>query len=199
MTARIVAAFDVDGTLTRRDSLLPFLTGLVGRRRVATALARAAFGPPGRDAAKERLLVGLLRDRPFTEVATAGREYGNRLAATGITEPMRHRLAWHRTEGHEVVLVSASLACYLEPAAEALGIATVLSTRLAVDAAGQCTGRLEGGNCRGPEKAHRLRTHLGSGPVELWAYGDSRGDDAMLALADHAVRVRRGVPSVKPR
>jgi phosphoserine phosphatase len=26
----------------------------------------------------------------------------------------------------------------------------------------------------------------------LWAYGDSRGDHEMLAMADHPIRVKRG-------
>lgn len=199
MSDRAVAAFDVDGTLTPRDSLLPFLVGLLGRRRVGFALAAAVAGSPQRDAAKARLLRHLLRGRPHTELLTAGREYGTRLARSGVTDAMRERIDRHRAAGHELVIVSASLTCYLEPAAEHLGIGTVLATRLEVDATGHCTGRLDGGNCRGAEKARRLGAHLGPEPVELWAYGDSRGDDAMLALADHPVRVRRGVPAVTRR
>lgn len=199
MSGRVVAAFDVDGTLTERDSLLPFLVGLVGRRRVAVALTAAAVGPPHRDAAKARLLRRLVRGRPHDDLAVAGREYGVHLARTSVTEVMRERIAGHRAAGHELVIVSASLACYLEPAAEQLGIGTVLATRLEVDATGRCTGRLDGGNCRGAEKARRLGAHVGPDPVELWAYGDSRGDDAMLALADHPVRVRRGVPDLTRR
>ncbi len=46
----------------------------------------------------------------------------------------------------------------------------------------------------GPEKATRLREWLdGNGlpHAELWAYGDSSGDDDLLAIADHPVSVRR--------
>ena len=46
-----------------------------------------------------------------------------------------------------------------------------------------------GGNCRGAEKARRLRAYLHSDDVELWAYGDSAGDTELLAMADHPVRV----------
>jgi phosphatidylglycerophosphatase C len=67
-----------------------------------------------------------------------------------------------------------------------------LCTSLDIDERGHCTGRLLGANCRGPEKATRLQTLFGTEKVELWAYGNSRGDDEMLALADHAVRARRG-------
>ncbi len=42
------------------------------------------------------------------------------------------------------------------------------------------------------EKATRLQALFGDDDVELWAYGNSGGDDEMLALAHHPVRVRRG-------
>ena len=156
-------------------------------------LFRSAVGRPKRDAAKERLLIRLLRGRPHAEIEAAGRTFGDRLARDGISPPMRERIDWHDARGHDLVIVSASLACYLEPAAAGLGIGSVLATRLEV-VDGHCTGRLDGGNCRGIEKARRLRAHLGDPGAEVWAYGDSRGDDEMLALADHPVRVRRGVP-----
>ena len=69
----------------------------------------------------------------------------------------------------------------------------MLCTTLGVDADGILTGRLEGGNVRGPEKVRRVQEWLGAGPVELWAYGDSGGDRELLALADHPHKVgRRG-------
>jgi phosphatidylglycerophosphatase C len=69
----------------------------------------------------------------------------------------------------------------------------VLCTRLARDPAGRLSGELDGRNCRGAEKPARVREHLAhdaTGPVELWAYGDSHGDRELLALADHPVMVR---------
>jgi phosphatidylglycerophosphatase C len=83
--------------------------------------------------------------------------------------------------------------------ARSLGVAHVLSTGLDVDANGLCTGRLRGANCRGPEKATRLQTLLAGEEVELWAYGNSVGDDEMLALAHHPVRVTRGRVRPLPR
>ena len=68
----------------------------------------------------------------------------------------------------------------------------VLCTRLELDGDGTYSGRMQGGNCRGTAKATRLRDYLGDVPAEVWAYGNSSGDDAMFAMADHVVRVRRG-------
>jgi len=113
-------------------------------------------------------------------------------ASSWISPELRERLAWHRSRAHEIVIVSASLEVYLLEVARVLPIDCVLSTRLEVDEQGRCTGRMLGANCRGPEKAARLTAHLGDGGRLLWAYGNSRGDDEMLALARHPVRVRRG-------
>ncbi len=199
MTRRTFAAFDFDGTMTRRDTLVPFVMSVAGRRRVlqalgaeSTRLAVAATGRGDRDAAKDRVLTRILAGTPYADVEAAGHSYGVRLWGSAVTADARNRIAWHRREGHEVAIVSASLDVYLAEVALELGITHVLCTELDRDEQGLCTGRVRGANCRGIEKAERLRTLFGDDDVELWAYGNSAGDDEMLALAQHPVRVRRG-------
>jgi phosphatidylglycerophosphatase C len=186
---RTVAAFDFDGTLTRRDTMLPFLASV--RSWVAVAAALIAEGPTlarDRDVGKERVLARVLQDTNSAELHAAGARYA---AKVKLAPEMQERLAWHRREGHEVVIVSASLDLYLSDIAARLGVDHVLCSTIDTSAA-VCNGALIGGNCRGPEKAKRLRAWLGDGNVELWAYGDSSGDNEMLALADHPIRVKRG-------
>ena len=184
--SRTVAAFDFDGTLTRRDTLLPFLASVVGWPRVIAALgADALTMAGGRDVAKERLLVRLLSGVPEERLRTIGAEYAQKVR---IAPEMRARVEWHRAHSHDVVIVSASLDCYLAGIGESLGADRVLCTSLEFAGDTRCTGRLVNGNCRGAEKAKRLRAYLGD-VVTLWAYGDSSGDTEMLAMADHPVRV----------
>jgi phosphatidylglycerophosphatase C len=196
----VIAAFDFDGTLTRRDTLVPFLSTVAGRGPVAAALAAeaprlvyAATGRGDRDGAKVRVLRRLLAGRAYAEVAAAGRTFGAELVRSGISAEARDRLAWHRCQGHDVAIVSASLDVYLLEVADRLGVAHVLCSTLEVDDRGRCTGLLRGRNCRGAEKVARLRPLLEGEDTELWAYGNSGGDEEMLALAQHPVRVRRGV------
>jgi phosphatidylglycerophosphatase C len=184
---RTVAAFDFDGTLTRQDTLLPFLVSVAGPARVGSALLAAL--PKyrgGRDAAKAVLLERVLAGRDPDELATAGAAFGARLARRSVTPAMRERVTWHQREGHEIVIVSATLEVYLRPAAHELAIDHVIATGLE-----PTTGRLSTANCRGAEKARRLREFLDDDTV-VWAYGNSTGDREMLALAQHPVRVRRG-------
>ncbi len=198
----VVAAFDVDGTLTVRDCVRPFLERIGGRRSIATALARR----PGesvrgalwrdRDALKDVVVGGVYRGRSVAAVTTAGREFAIAVAQRMLRDDTLARLRWHQRMGHRTVFVSASLASYLEPLAHTLGVERALCTDVAVGHRGDdalYAGRLAGPNCRAQEKLVRLRRWLvdeGIAEAEIWAYGDSRGDREMLAAADHPVWVR---------
>ncbi len=201
--APAVAAFDFDGTLSRRDSLLPFLVFVRGAAATARAVVaegprfgRVLLGKASRDEAKEALLTRLLSGAEAAQLTESGRAFAERLVARGLRPAMRHRLQWHRQAGHRVVIVSASPTIYLTTAGRRLGVDAVLATELEVDTDGRLTGKLAGRNCRGDEKANRLRAWLDASAPDrsgqlprLWAYGDSRGDTEMLALADVAVWV----------
>jgi phosphatidylglycerophosphatase C len=193
-----VAAFDFDGTLTRRDTLLPFLRRACGNWSILRA-ALAARGARDRDAFKVALVGRLFRGWPAERLDALGHDYVPTLLRA-LRPGSRERLEGHRRRGHAVVIVSASLGAYLRPLADKLGIDDALAVELVADGAGTLTGEVAGGlNNRGAEKAARLRAWLDArfGPgmdVELWAYGDSSGDAQLLALADHPTWVGRRVP-----
>jgi phosphatidylglycerophosphatase C len=195
----IVAAFDVDKTLTSRDCVLPFLRRC---RPVPTSIAKMLLQTAD-------LLKGFVRrDRDLlkvvaTRAAVGGKEVGateamaRQYALDCVVQWLRHdtatRVKWHLEQHHRVVLVSASYEIYVQHLAGFLGVEAVLATRLAHES-GRFTGELIGANCRGPEKARRLRDWIAEnvGDPEgtvVWAYGDSAGDREMLAMADHPVWV----------
>jgi phosphatidylglycerophosphatase C len=196
---RPLAAFDLDGTLTRRDTLMPFLLRAVGREKAYRAvlttslpLARAvALGGAHRDRAKAAFLRGVLAGMPLETLAGAAESYAEHVVAHGLRPDVRARVDWHRGKGHELVLVSASPEVYVAPIGRRLGFEEVIATRLEVDADDRLTGRLVGANCRGPEKVARLRQWRTEGLVVDYAYGDSAGDRELLALAATPVRINR--------
>ena len=89
------------------------------------------------------------------------------------------------------MLVTASLRLYAGPAGDALGFDHVIAVDLETDGEGRATGDIVGTNVRGPEKARRLSAYLGEPAAEMWAYGDSDGDNELLAMADHPTWVGR--------
>lgn len=193
---RGVAAFDFDGTLSQRDTLAPYLRTVVGTAAltvamVATApkLARAVLDDARRDDAKASLLRRLLAGRD----AAALREVGNRYADEIVERRLRpdglERLEWHREQGHDLVIVSASLTLYLDAVGARLGIDAVLASELEVAPNGLLSGELVGANVRRAEKVRRVETWLGERSVETWAYGDSAGDRELLEWADHPVAI----------
>lgn len=186
-----LAAFDFDGTITERDTLLGFLVAVGGRRAVGRALlrhsaslARGMSDDVARDAAKERVLGDILRGRTDEELIAVGERYAALLPAR-YRQSTIERLRWHQGESHRTAIVSASLVYYLRPVAAELGIDDVIGVEMHLDAAGRLSGALAGPNVRADEKATRLRHLIGDGAVELWAYGNSSGDDALLAISDH--------------
>lgn len=204
MSERRIAAFDFDGTLTRRDTLLPFLVRACGARRVARAVSRvaplAARARVGRlqselhhrDAVKEALLAELLAGREAAWLADAGHDYARTLPGR-VRPEMADQVEWHREHGHELVIVSASLHAYLGPYGEAARFDHVIAVEMEVGDDGRLTGRLARPNVRGPEKAVRLAAWLdGAHPEMVWAYGNSEGDRELLQQAHVPVWVGAG-------
>jgi phosphatidylglycerophosphatase C len=195
---RRVAAFDFDGTVSQRDTLVPFLAKAAGRRRFAQACgrlglvgARRGIDLRDRDGVKERLLRELFAGRDERELRHLGERYARDLLSDQLRPDVLSRLEDHRRAGHDVVFVSASLVYYLEPLAALLGAQAVMAVEPEVRD-GRLTGALARPNVRAEQKALRLREWLGAaehGPVEgvrVYGYGNSSGDHALLAMSDHA-------------
>jgi phosphatidylglycerophosphatase C len=194
VTSRVIAAFDFDGTITRRDTLVPFVARAMGPRAALQALRRlpglVAGAGPWRDRVKVEIVAGAAGGKAVEDLEAAGRDYSERLPNLYRSEVVE-RIEWHRRQGHELVLVTASLGVYARPAGEALGFGRVLAVELESEA-DVYTGRLVGSNVRGPEKSRLLRSLIGDDDAETWAYGNSSGDAEMLAMADHPTWIRRG-------
>lgn len=184
-----LALFDFDHTLTTCDTYARFL------RRSATpaqlARARWTVGPWLLGYRLGLVPAVELRAR-VTRLVFAGRQDLDALAALGETyarqaippilcPQMGQRLAWHHARGHEIALVSASLDLYLRPWCRTHGLALICNSLEQRD--GRLTGRYADADC-GPHKAALVRARYDlSRYRRIHAYGDSREDLPMLALA----------------
>lgn len=192
-----VAAFDVDGTVTTRDCVVPFMRRVTGARRIVPRLALRthrmvpALAARDRDRVKVLAAAAAFRGLAEVRVRTLGDEFARFVHDHWLRPDTVARLREHRDRGDRVVFVSASFEVYLTPLASLLGVDAVLGTQLAVAADGTLTGELDGANCRGPEKVRRLHAWLeanegGRADRRIVAYGDSPGDRELLADADEA-------------
>ncbi len=189
-----VAVFDLDGTLTSRDTLFPFLRYLAGTRGfllrlplVLPVLALMALKVLPRQKAKELVLSLFLRGRTREELRLRGESFARERLPGMVRAQAKARIQWHQSRGHRCVLATASPDVYAEAWARDAGFDDVVSTRLEFDAAGRATGRIAGENCRGAEKLARLEALLGElSRLELFGYGDSSADRAFLERCSEA-------------
>lgn len=193
-----VAAFDFDGTLTRGDSLLPFLAGALGWPRFAWALFKSlpwlaghALGLVRNDVAKAKLFKAAWTGVPVAKAQGWATHWAEHKLPGLLQDWTLRRLAWHQAAGHCCVIVSASPSIYLQAATDRLGLDGLVCTELDV-AGGRLTGAMRSPNCHGEQKVLRLQAWLAErfSPAEregltLYAYGDTAGDRPMLAMADH--------------
>ncbi|HNG03759.1 MAG TPA: HAD-IB family phosphatase, partial [Nitrospira sp.] len=131
----VVAAFDFDVTMTTRDTFFPFLNRAFGRARVIRACLRLVpeackfvVGLSDRDRLKELLVRELFSGECVARLREEGRRYAAEILKW-IRPAARAKVAWHKTRGHRLVMVSASLDLYLEPVCRDLGFDDLLCTR----------------------------------------------------------------------
>ena len=192
-----VAAFDVDGTLTVDDCVVPFLRQVAGTTALTARMLRHPIGlvtagwRRDRDSLKAASAAAAFSSRQLGEIETMAGSFARGVYNGGLRSDVVDALNTHLQTGDIVVLVSASFEIYLEPLSDLLGVNDVLATRLEVGPDSTFTGCLDGPNCRGSEKVHRLHAwldekHGGRVNVHVTAYGDSPGDRELLADADVA-------------
>ena len=187
-----IYAFDFDGTLTRRDTLLEFILFAKGlkafllcflRYSPLLVLMKAGLYPNWK--AKQRVFShcfkGMAEEDFNALCARFAKEKAGLLRPKGM-QKLREVLA----EGGKAVIISASVNNWVEPFFAGMGGIYVVGTMIGVSE-GRLTGRFATKNCYGGEKVKRL-LQLYPERTQYWltAYGDSRGDFELLDFANEA-------------
>ena len=190
MHKRKVAVFDFDGTITKRDTFLPFLLSYGSGKIIRSAFKTALQRKKGnfRNTLKANALREIFAGYPIERFLNDGMAYAESLHNKFRKGTLDH-IAGHKAQGHILVMVTASLASYTRPIGSLLGFDHVIGVELEAEAE-FLTGEIKGNNVRGSEKARLLKEWLGEEEVEVWGYGNSRGDREMLAMADHRIWVK---------
>ena len=184
-----IYAFDFDGTLTTKDTLLEFIRFAKGtlafglgflRYAHLLVLMKLGFYPNWK--AKQKVFAHFFKGMSIDDFDALCQEFAasskHLLRPKGI-----EAINKAQSEGSEVLIVSASIDNWVQPF---FANVKVLGTQIEV-VDGKLTGRFLTKNCYGQEKVNRiLALYPNRQDYHLTAYGDSRGDKELLAWADES-------------
>lgn len=192
-----IVVFDLDVTLTRYDTFLPFVIGYLRyhRKRRSLSLWRLAsllkFWHWGdRTWVKTQVLRAFVGGQTRERLDAWSGRFVDELLEDAMREQGIEQLRRYQAEGARVILASASFDIYVKPLAERLGIDEVLATRVAWSARDRLVG-MDGENCRDYEKLRRVKA-MADMPAQgqgVTAYSDSHADLPLLSWAENGVAV----------
>jgi len=206
---QLLAIYDMDKTITRAPTWTPFLIHAARARAPwrlallpAAGIAGVGYtlGLVGRARLKEisqRLMLG--NSLSPAAMAALADEFADRIAAAGVLDAARARIASDRAEGYRIVMATASHGYYAVAIAARLGIGDVIATGAKRDAQGRVLAKLEGENCYGAAKLRMIldwlsREGIERGGAHIRAYSDHVSDAPMLEWADEAFAVNAHGP-----
>ena len=186
---RTLVLFDLDGTITHRDTLLAFTRFAVGEMRyfssmlyLAMPLILQKIKVMSSQRTKEIFLTHFFKDWKLADFEERCERFDMDVLPGLIRSQALQAIQSYVQRGNRTIIVSASPQNWILPWASEQGV-EVIATQLEVKE--DClTGRIAGKNCNGEEKANRIRHYLNLNDYsQIIAYGDTSGDRAMLELA----------------
>jgi len=181
--------FDFDGTITTDDSLIKFIRYAVGDIKaiwgillLSPMLISYKLKLIPNDQAKQRVIAHFFKGMAEQQFRNIAKEYSLTQINTILRPKAMAKIAWHKEQGHTIVIVSASIECWLKPWCDKNEV-DLIATKLEIKE-GIVTGRFLTKNCYGFEKARRVKhAYILEHYDLIYAYGDSRGDQELLNLA----------------
>ncbi|MGB3850148.1 MAG: HAD-IB family hydrolase [Tunicatimonas sp.] len=187
----VLALFDFDGTITRRDTLFDFIRFYRGRWalyrglvQLTPALLAYKLGFTANWVAKERVLTHFFGGESESAFRRRAADYAHQRLPQIIRPSALQKIRAFKEQQATVYVVSASAEDWIRPWCETLEV-QLLATRLEKQQQ-KISGKIAGKNCHGPEKVRRIREELALSQYSaVYAYGDSSGDREMLTLAHY--------------
>ena len=189
---RKIYAFDFDGTLTTKDTLLEFIRFAKGSGQMFRGfllfsplllLMKLHLYPNWK--AKQQLFSYFFKGTnidDFNALCTRFAEQNKHLLRPAGIEKVRQAI---EEEQATVLIISASIDNWVRPFFDEIDKKIqVLGTQIGTEG-GRLTGQFTTKNCYGQEKVNRLTAlYPHREAYELIAFGDSRGDKELLDFAD---------------
>jgi phosphatidylglycerophosphatase C len=204
-----LAVFDLDGTITRSDSLGPYVLGFLMQKpwpariwrmlalvRVAPTVIRFFLRLADEGQVKSAFIKATLGGATRSDLDAWTARFLPQLLERGLFAAAVAQIAVHQRQGDHLVLMSASTDLYVPAVGRALGFAEIICTGVRWDG-DRLDGELTTPNRRGEEKARCFTALREQHPgLAAAAYGNASSDLPHLRLADQGVLVN-GTPSAR--
>jgi phosphatidylglycerophosphatase C len=192
-----LAVFDLDGTVTRRDTLFAYVTGFLSRELwrwptllcVLPTVARFALGQADRGQLKASLIKSTLGGCSRSQLSDWTEKFVRALLENGLFADARRKISAHQEAGDRLVLMSASTDLYVPVVGRSLGFHEVICTGVRWEG-DRLRGDLTTPNRSGAEKARCFKELQQRHPqLATVAYGNARSDLEHLQLAQQGFLV----------
>jgi len=184
-----IAFFDFDGTISNKDSLIEFIQYAVGKPRyyigiiyLSPLLILFKLKIIKNHKAKEIFLAHFFKNWDRDKFVNIADKYSLEELDKIVRKNALDRINWHKYQGDKIVIVSASIDCWLIKWCKRENL-SLLATKLDyLD--NKLTGKFLTPNCYGQEKVNRIHEAYYLKDYDIiYAYGDSIGDKELLELA----------------
>lgn len=187
-----IAIFDFDGTITKRDSFLPFILYSVGFKRFYLGLLLLCpsilfyiIKITSSKSLKEKFIRHFFSNVSYDIFKLQVESFTKNKLPKLINPQAFQCITRHIELGHRIIVISANFEDLIGNWCNEVGISEYSCTHLSRNN-GYLTGKIYGKNCSGKEKVSRLKSLVG--PLNnfvIYAYGDSKGDRELLQIANY--------------
>lgn len=190
--SKTIVFFDFDGTITNKDTFIEFIKFAKGKSSfrmgfaiLAPVLIMYKLKLIKNWKAKEMVLSYFFSGIKEEDFKAICEDFCKKKIPELLRIKALDEIQMHQKLERTIYIVSASPENWIKPWAKKMGVNLIGSKLEVVD--GIITGRLNGPNCYGLEKEARIKCEMDLSTYnEIWAYGDSKGDKELLALANKA-------------
>ena len=201
----LVAIFDLDGTLTKRDTYIPFLLNVLKCRpgRIFYVLILPVFLALfyikliDNHKLKQIFLYTFLKGAKVENIFEIASKFINELLKNRMNSIGLELLHYHQNKGDRIIIATASFDIYVGILADRLGVKEFICTKGDIYN-GRFTGKISGLNCYGDEKVKKIKIYLENISREsVISYSDDISDYPMLRWAGKGFLVTPNRKSVQ--
>lgn len=192
MKQNAIAFFDLDGTITEKDTLFEFVREFVSPFKfklnllfVIPFLLISKLKIIDSGSVKAFFIYLCIRKVPKEQIVLKAKYFSLNKLPLLFRPSMKKRLEWHKANGHEIVIVSASINFWIEPWATENGY-SLISSEMKFEN-DRITPFLIGKNCKGKEKLRRVKALFNlENYFYIYAYGNEKSDNYLLDIANES-------------